>query len=237
MAHEPQPEDYEHDKVGSRLNWLRAGVLGANDGIVSMAALLVGVLAVDTSFYVVFTAGFAGLAAGALSMGIGEYVSVSTQRDAEAAMIAREKRWHKLRPTYELAQLIRLHQESGMSEDTARRAATEQMQYDALGAHARAHLGVDPDELTSPVQAGVASFIAFSIGGIAPMLTALVPPADWRIPMTFGVVVVALVFTGWGAARLGHAPRLKAILRTAIGGAAAMAITYGIGQLVGTTIV
>ena len=220
--------------ISARLNWLRAGVLGANDGIVSMAALLVGVAAADPSRTAVLTAGLAGIAAGALSMGVGEFVSVSSQRDAEEAQIAREKVWQAARPQWELEQLVRLNQETGMSEDVARLAATEQMEHDALGIHARMHLGIDPDELTEPWHAGFASFVAFTVGGLVPTLTLLLAPDSVRIPLTFAAVIVALAITGVISARVAHSQRSRAIIRNVLGGAVAMAITYGIGSLVGT---
>ncbi len=222
--------------ISSRLNWLRAGVLGANDGIVSIAALLVGVAAATTNLPTIFTAAMAGIAAGALSMGVGEYVSVSSQRDAEEAQLARERVWQKARPAWELEQLIRLHMGTGMSEDTARRAAVEQSAKDPLAIHARMHLGIDPDGLTEPMHAGIASLIAFSIGGIGPLLTTLLPPAHLRIPLTFIAVLISLAVTGYISSRVAHSPRIKSIVRNVSGGAAAMIITYGIGLLVGTTL-
>jgi len=220
--------------ISARLNWLRAGVLGANDGIVSMAALLVGVAAADPGPNAILTAGIAGIAAGALSMGIGEFVSVSSQRDAEEAQIAREKVWQRARPQWELEQLVRLNMGTGMSEEVARAAATEQMEFDALAIHARMHLGIDPDELTEPWHAGFASLIAFTVGGLIPTLTLLLSPENLRLPFTFVAVLVALALTGIISARVAHSPRTRAILRNVLGGASAMVITYGIGSLVGT---
>jgi len=220
--------------ISARLNWLRAGVLGANDGIVSMAALLVGVAAADPSRSAVLTAGLAGIAAGALSMGVGEFVSVSSQRDAEEAQIAREKVWQHARPQWELEQLVRLNMATGMSQEVARAAATEQMDHDALGIHARMHLGIDPDELTEPWHAGFASLVAFTIGGIVPTLTLLIAPESVRIPLTFVAVLAALAVTGLISARVAHSPRARALIRNMVGGTVAMAITYGIGSLVGT---
>lgn len=226
----------DEDRVSARLNWLRAGVLGANDGIVSMAGLLVGVAAADPGPSVILTAGIAGIAAGALSMGVGEYVSVSSQRDAEEAQLAREAKWQQDRPEWELEQLTRLHMGTGMTEDTARRAAIEQTEHDPLGAHARAHLGIDPNELTSPGQAALASLVAFTLGGLAPLLPILLLPQSSRIVSTFAIVMAALAATGYASARLGHAKRSRAIIRNLVGGALAMGITYGIGSIVGTHI-
>jgi VIT1/CCC1 family predicted Fe2+/Mn2+ transporter len=236
----------EHDRqITRRLNVLRASVLGANDGVVSIAALVVGVAAATDSAAVtvaaaattIATAGFAGLAAGALSMAAGEYVSVSSQRDAEDAQLARERKWHVERPEWEFEQLVRLNMETGMSEKIARTAAKEQTKHDALAAHALLHLGIsDPDFLTSPASAGVASLFAFTAGGTIPILTILLTPASMRIPITFGVAIVCLAGTGWVASRIAHAPKLRAIIRNVVGGIIALAVTYGIGALVGTQV-
>ena len=224
------------DTFSSRLNWLRAGVLGANDGIVSIAALLVGVAAAHPPAGVVATAAAAGIASGALSMGIGEYVSVSSQRDAERAQLVREQKWQEDRPEYELEQLVRLNMETGMSEETARKAAQEQHDHDPLAIHAKMHLGIDPDGLVNPWHAGIASLIAFTAGGAFPMLTMLLFSDSLRIPATFVIVVVALAITGWTSARLGHANRLRAIARNVGGGTLAMVITYGVGSLFGAVV-
>lgn len=226
----------EEERLAKRLNALRAGVLGANDGVVSIAALVVGVAAADPTHTVIATAGFAGMAAGALSMAVGEYVSVHSQRDAEEAQLERERGWHAERPEWELEQLVRLHRDTGMSEKVARLAAKEQTAHDPLGAHARAHLGIDPHELVSPAHAGIASLIAFTVGGTAPILSILVTPESVRVPLTFGVVLVALAATGAISARIARARYARPIIRNLIGGSLAMAITYGIGALVGTQI-
>ena len=226
-------EGPDEEAMNSRLNWLRAGVLGANDGIVSIAALLVGVAAATTDIKVIVLAAVASVVAGALSMGVGEFVSVSAQRDAEEALISRERIWQKARPAWELEQLVRLNMETGMSEATARDAAKEQMEKDPVGIHARMHLGIDPDDLTNPWAAGIASIIAFTIGGITPLLTTTLPPASVRIPLTFAMVLVGLAITGYISARIAKSPPSRAVIRNVIGGALAMAITYGIGLLVG----
>jgi VIT1/CCC1 family predicted Fe2+/Mn2+ transporter len=228
----------DHDRlITRRLNVLRASVLGANDGLVSIAALVVGVAAAASASRQIATAGFAGLAAGALSMAAGEYVSVSSQRDAEDAQLARERKWHVERPEWEFEQLVRLNMETGMSEAIARKAAKEQTTHDALGAHARLHLGIsDPDFLTSPRNAGIASLLAFTTGGTIPILTILLTPSSVRIPITFGVAILCLAGTGWVASRIAHAPKGRAIVRNVVGGIVALAVTYGIGALVGTQI-
>jgi VIT1/CCC1 family predicted Fe2+/Mn2+ transporter len=235
--HERRGEHFsgpDETSISSRMNWLRAGVLGANDGIVSMAALLVGVAAAGTGDSAVLTAGIAGISAGALSMGIGEYVSVSSQRDAEKAQIEREMIWQETRPEWELQQLVELNMKTGMSEEVARIAAAEQMDHDALAIHALMHLGIDPDEFTNPWAAGIASFVAFTVGGIIPTLTILLASDALKIPATFVAVIVALAATGLIAARVAHSSPRKALLRNVIGGTLAMAVTYGIGALLDT---
>jgi VIT1/CCC1 family predicted Fe2+/Mn2+ transporter len=236
MVEEEFGEHLEEENLSARLNWLRAGVLGANDGVVSVAALLVGVAAANPPQGIIVTAGIAGIAAGALSMGIGEYVSVSSQRDAERAQLKREQLWQETRPDWELEQLVRLNMETGMSEDTARRAATEQHDHDPVAIHAKMHLGIDPDDIVNPWSAGIASFIAFTTGGMFPLLTMLLAPDAARIAATFAIVVVALAATGFISARLGRSKRRIGVLRNVVGGALAMAITYGIGSLVGTAV-
>ncbi|WNM25337.1 VIT family protein [Demequina capsici] len=226
----------DEEAMSSRLNWLRAGVLGANDGIVSIAAMLVGVAAATTDLHIIIITAIAGIVGGALSMGVGEYVSVSAQRDAEEALLDRERIWQRARPEWEREQLVRLNMDTGMSEATARAAATEQMAKDPLDIHARMHLGIDPDDLTNPWAAGVASIIAFTIGGLTPLLTTTLPPAGWRIPLTFVLVIAALAITGYVSAYIAKSPPTKAVLRNILGGAIAMAVTYGIGTLVGVSL-
>ncbi len=219
--------------LSSRLNWLRAGVLGANDGIVSVAGLVVGVAAATTDRGPILTAGLAGLAAGAVSMALGEYVSVSTQRDTERALLAKERHELSTIPEAELEELASLYEDKGLSPATARKVAEELTAHDAFAAHAEAELGIDPDELTNPWQAAIASAIAFTVGAILPMLAILLPPASARIPVTFVAMLAALAITGSLSARLGGASRPRAVLRVVTGGALAMAVTYGIGQLLG----
>ncbi|MFC9518832.1 VIT family protein [Nocardiaceae bacterium NPDC056970] len=219
--------------LSSRLNWLRAGVLGANDGIVSVAGLVVGVAAATTDRGPILTAGLAGLAAGAVSMALGEYVSVSTQRDTERALLAKEKLELSTIPDAELEELASLYEAKGLSPETARKVAEELTEHDAFAAHAEAELGIDPDELTNPWQAAGASAISFTVGAILPMLAILLPPATARIPVTFAAVLIALAITGSLSARLGGARRSRAVLRVVAGGALAMVVTYGIGQLLG----
>ncbi|NHA68719.1 VIT family protein [Phycicoccus sp. CMS6Z-2] len=229
----------EHDEAhgqgyAERLNWLRAAVLGANDGIVSTAGLVIGVAAATTSRPAILTAGLAGLAAGAMSMAVGEYVSVSTQRDTERSLIAKEVRELREEPEAELAELAEIYEGKGLSPDLAHRVAVELTAHDALGAHAEAELGIDPDNLTNPWHAAVASMVAFTVGALLPLLAIVLPSASWRVPVTVVAVVVALAGTGVLSARLGDADARRATLRVVGGGLIAMAVTYAIGSLVGT---
>jgi VIT1/CCC1 family predicted Fe2+/Mn2+ transporter len=225
-----------HGSVANKLNWLRAAVLGANDGIVSTAGIVIGVAAATVERGPVLTAGIAGLAAGALSMAVGEYVSVSTQRDTERAMLETETQELKLQPDDELDELAGLYEARGLSADTARQAATELTAHNPLAAHAELELRLDPDELTNPWLAATSSAVSFTIGALLPLIAIVVPPASTRIAITVAAVLLALAITGWVAARLGGAKPLLPILRVTVGGALAMAITFGIGHLVGATI-
>ncbi|TJZ73628.1 VIT family protein [Rhodococcus oryzae] len=220
--------------LSAKLNWLRAGVLGANDGIVSTAGLVVGVAAASTARGPILTAGIAGLAAGAVSMALGEYVSVSTQRDTERSLLAKERRELAELPDAELDELASLYEAKGLTPATARTVAEELTAHDAFAAHADAELGIDPDELTNPWQAAASSAISFTLGALLPLIAILVPPATSRVPITFVAVLVALALTGSVSARLGGSPRGKAVLRVVLGGALAMLVTYGIGQIVDT---
>ncbi len=232
---DPPAHPYEphHGAFGSRLNWLRAGVLGANDGIVSTAGIVVGVAAASTERGPIFTAGIAALAAGALSMAVGEYVSVSTQRDSESAMLGKERRELETEPAAELDELAALYEAKGLSPATARTVAEELTDHDAFAAHVDIELRLDPDELTNPWQAAISSAIAFTVGAILPLLAILLPPPSLRVPITFAAVLIALAVTGFISARLGGANPRRAIARVVIGGALAMGITFGIGHLVG----
>jgi vacuolar iron transporter family protein len=228
--------DEPHDEsVASRLNWLRAGVLGANDGIVSVAAIVVGVAGATDSRRAIVTAGLAGLFAGAMSMAAGEYVSVSTQRDTERALLDLERRELRDTPEAELDELAQIYRDKGLTEDLARQVAEQLTEHDALGAHAEAELHIDPDDLTNPWQAALASFVSFTVGALLPLLAIGLPPQSARIPVTVAAVVLALVATGVASARVGQAAGWPAVRRNVIGGVLAMAVTYGVGALVGTT--
>ena len=223
--------------MADRLNWLRAGVLGADDGIVSVAGIVVGVAAAaGAARGPIFTAGIAGLAAGALSMAAGEYVSVSAQRDSERAALDREEAELVEQPSSELDELARIYQDKGVSPQTAMQVAKELTAHNALAAHAEAELGIDPHELTNPWKAALSSAISFIFGALLPMLAILLPPAPLRIPVTVAAVLVALAITGWVSARVGGADPRRATLRVTVGGAVAMAITFAIGHLVGTAV-
>ena len=238
VVSEVEPHEGEqHDQgIGARLNWLRAGVLGANDGIVSTAGIVIGVAAATVERSTIATAGIAGLAAGAMSMAAGEYVSVSTQRDTEKALLAKEKRELREMPEEELDELTQIYQDKGLTPDLAAEVARQLTAHDALGAHAEAELGIDPEELTNPWHAAWASMSAFTLGALLPLLAILLPAAAARIWVTAAAVVVALAFTGWGSARLGQAPVRPAVLRNIAGGMLAMLVTYAIGALVGTQV-
>ncbi|WP_431957588.1 VIT1/CCC1 transporter family protein [Nocardia lijiangensis] len=225
------PHEPHGGGFATRLNWLRAGVLGANDGIVSTAGLVVGVAAATTTTSAIFTAGIAGLSAGALSMAVGEYVSVSTQRDSERALLAKERKELTEEPEYELAELIDIYRAKGLSPETARTVAEELTAHDAFTAHAEAELGLNPRELTNPWLAAFSSAIAFTLGALLPLLAILLPPVTARIPVTVVAVLVALALTGSISAQLGGGDRGRAVLRVVLGGALAMLVTYGIGQL------
>jgi VIT1/CCC1 family predicted Fe2+/Mn2+ transporter len=227
-------DDEPHDgSLNAKLNWLRAGVLGANDGIISTAGLVIGVAGATTSVSALATAGIAGLAAGSLSMAVGEYVSVSTQRDTERAMLDLERRELQEEPEEELAELIEIYMGKGLSRDLAEQVAHELTANDALAAHADAELGIDPDDLTNPWHAAGASLLSFAVGGMLPLLTITLLGPAIRVACTFVAVLLAMVLTGSVSARIGHAPVARAVLRNVIGGALAMIITFLVGRTYG----
>ncbi|MBP3082153.1 VIT1/CCC1 transporter family protein [Mycolicibacterium fortuitum] len=236
MSNPSHPSEPHVGSLASRLNWLRAGVLGANDGIVSTAGIVVGVAAATAEHAPILTAGIAGLAAGAVSMALGEYVSVSTQRDTERALLHKERRELRDDPAAELEELAALYEAKGLSTATARTVAEELTDHDAFAAHAEVELGIDPKELTNPWQAAGSSALSFTIGALLPLIAILIPPTTWRIPVTVVAVLLALMLTGAVSAGLGGAPKGRAVLRNVVGGGLALAITYLIGLLVGTTI-
>jgi len=227
------PAEPHIGSINDKLNWLRAGVLGANDGIVSVAGIAIGVAAATVDRGHILTAGIAGLTAGALSMALGEYVSVSTQRDTELALLAKERKELAEEPEAEFDELVGLYEAKGLSPETARAVAEELTERDAFSAHIDIELGIDPDGLTNPWHAAISSAVSFTVGALLPLLAILLPPPSARIPITFVAVLLALGITGWISARLGGADPVRATQRVVIGGALAMAVTYAIGRLVG----
>jgi len=234
MADEKQ-KDQDRASNGT-LNWLRAAVLGANDGIVSVSSIILGVAGATGARHTILIAGLAGLVAGAFSMAVGEYVSVSSQRDTERAYIAREKRRLRDNPGHELDSLARVYMAKGVSEKTARQMAKELTAKNAIGAHLEAELQIDEDDLNNPVQAALASMISFTVGGLIPLTAVLIASRNSRIAVTFLAVLVALSLTGYVSATVGTASRRRAIVRVVIGGAAAMALTYLVGHIFGTVV-
>jgi VIT1/CCC1 family predicted Fe2+/Mn2+ transporter len=195
--------------------------------------MVVGVAGATSERAAIATAGVAGLVAGALSMAAGEYVSVSTQRDTERALLEKERRELQEMPEQELEELTDIYRGKGLSPELARRVAEELTAHDAFAAHVDAELGIDPDDLTNPWHAAIASALAFTVGAMLPLLAILLPSTALRVPVTFVAVVVALLVTGWLSARLGDAARTRAMWRNVVGGALAMLVTYGVGQAFG----
>jgi VIT1/CCC1 family predicted Fe2+/Mn2+ transporter len=229
------PNEPHDDSVAARLNWLRAGVLGANDGIVSVAATVIGVAGVTNDVTPILVAGAAAVVGGAVSMALGEYVSVSSQSDSQRALIEKERQELKDDPDGELEELTAIYESKGLTPRTARVVAKELTDHDALRAHLEAELRIDEAEVVSAWHAALASAVAFTIGAILPFLTILLLPAEVRIPLTFVAVVVALAITGTVSANIGGSSKRKATLRLVLGGALAMAFTYGVGLLLGST--
>ncbi|AWD23413.1 VIT1/CCC1 transporter family protein [Fuscovulum blasticum] len=232
----PYKSAHEELHFINRTGWLRAAVLGANDGIVSVSSLIVGVAAADPSPGAVLVAGMAGLAAGAMSMAAGEYVSVSSQSDIERADIAREQQALIDTPEAELAELASIYQSRGLSAETAALVARELTQNDALGAHVRDELGLSEVHAANPLQAAFASGLTFTVAAALPLIAAILAPADKIIPVV--VVTTLLCLAGLGAlgAQAGGAPKLRATARVLFWGAAAMAITAGVGRIFGVSV-
>jgi len=208
-------------------------VLGADDGIVSLAALMIGVIAAGGSRAAVLTAAAAALVAGAGSMAAGEYVSVSSQRDTERADLALERHELKVDPEGEQGELTQIYQRRGLTRELASQVATALMKSDAVGAHARDELGVDQDQLARPVQAALSSATSFTVGAILPIIALLVAPRSARTIAVIVSALLALVLLGIAGARAGGAPPLRAAFRVGLGGGFAMAVTAGVGRLVG----
>ncbi|MCE9623203.1 MAG: VIT family protein [Actinomycetia bacterium] len=221
---------------GHRAGWLRASVLGANDGIISTAALLLGVAAASATRNSILTAGFAGLVAGAVSMALGEYVSVSSQRDSERSDIAKETWELAHQADHELEELTAIYAAKGLSQQLAAEVAVQLTEHDALEAHLRDELGISRDQLARPFQAAWSSALAFSVGASLPLVAAVVGSPSTRIPFIVSFTVVALVILGYVGARAGGASPARAIVRVVTGGALAMGATSAVGWLFGSVI-
>lgn len=225
----PHAEPHRSNRAG----WLRAAVLGANDGLVSTACLIVGVAGAGGSFEAVRTAGIAGLAAGALSMALGEYVSVASQRDIEHADLRIERQALEDHPAAELRELAQIWEARGLAHELSLEVARQLTEADALGSHARDELGLTAESAARPVQAAVTSAVAFTLGALVPLVVYLVAPDDGRSAIVIAAAVAALAALGWVGAVLGSAGRLRAVLRVGLGGAVAMGITLAIGEVTG----
>jgi VIT1/CCC1 family predicted Fe2+/Mn2+ transporter len=229
-------QEFQRNAMAAKLNWLRAGVLGANDGIVSTAGLVMGVAGATTESSAILIAGVAGLVAGSISMAGGEYTSVSAQKDSEKAALAKERKELKEDPVGELRELAWFYEQKGLSLELATKVATELTARDALKAHAEAELGIDSEQHASPGQAALASFIAFAAGSLLPLLAVTGPWTEYRIPVTVIAVVASLAITGYVGAKIGGARSTSAIIRNVVVSLLTMGVTYGIGLLVGTAI-
>jgi VIT1/CCC1 family predicted Fe2+/Mn2+ transporter len=227
-----QPESH----LVKRIGWLRAAVLGANDGIISIASLIVGVAAAATTQNAVLIAGVAGLVAGAMSMATGEYVSVSSQSDTERADLALERKELSNNPAYELNELAEIYVKRGVDQVLARQVAQQLMAKDALGAHARDELGISEITTARPLQAALTSAASFSVGAAMPLLMVVVSPKGALVPIVFAASLGFLALLGAIGAKAGGANIWRATVRVTFWGALAMALTAGIGKLVGTVI-
>jgi len=232
MARKTHLERHRTDRIG----WLRAAVLGANDGIVSTASLLVGVAAASAGRNELLVAGVAGLVAGAMSMAAGEYVSVSSQSDTETADLAREREELRTQPEVEQRELAAIYEARGLTPQLAAQVAEQLSTHDALGAHARDELGMSDMMAARPVQAALASCLTFTAGALLPLLTAWLAPANHLVLTVAGISLVSLVALGAFAAQAGGAPVAKAAGRVAFWGTLAMGLTAGVGKLFGTVV-
>ncbi|QYE33085.1 MULTISPECIES: VIT1/CCC1 transporter family protein [Sphingosinicellaceae] len=217
----------------TRIGWLRAAVLGANDGILSTASVIVGVAAAKPGAHTILLAGIAALTAGAMSMAAGEYVSVSSQADTEAADLAREAEEQRVDPRGEARELAAIYIKRGLSSTLAKEVAAALMAKDALGAHARDELGITEVSAANPVQAALASAASFVSGGICPVLTVLLAPASTLLYAVVAVALVLLAVLGGAGAKTGGAKLAPAVIRVVFWGALAMAVTAGVGRLFG----
>lgn len=230
------PRSHRERHRTGRIGWLRAAVLGANDGIVSTASLIVGVAAAHTARSAVIVAGLAGLVAGAMSMAAGEYVSVSSQADTEKADLSREQKELAIDEPSEQKELALIYVERGLDPSLAKQVAEQLMRHDALGAHARDELGISESLTARPIQAALASAGAFAVGAAMPLLTVLVAPASRLVPVVFGNSLIFLTVLGVVAARVGGAPVMKSAVRVVFWGAIAMGLTAAVGALFGTIV-
>ena len=228
----PRPERHRTQRIG----WLRAAVLGANDGIVSTASLVVGVAAAHATRSEVLVAGVAGLVAGAMSMAAGEYVSVSSQADTEKADLSRERKELDVDAPFEREELASMYVGRGLDPSLAKQVAEQLMTHDALGAHARDELGISESLIARPVQAALASAGSFAVGAALPLLSVIVAPESRLVPAVSGVSLIFLAALGVLAARAGGAPVMKSAFRVAFWGALAMALTAAVGALFGTVV-
>lgn len=227
---------HQERHASSRIGWLRAAVLGANDGIVSTASLIVGVAAADASRSSVLIAGVAALFAGAMSMAAGEYVSVSSQSDTERADLAREASELQQQPEMEREELIRIYESRGVERETAASVADQMMEHDALAAHSRDELGMSESTSARPLQAAITSALTFTAGAAAPLLVVALAPVQALVPIVAVVSLLCLAILGTLGARAGGAPLLPSVVRVTFWGALAMAVTAGIGKLFGTAV-
>ena len=218
----------------NQLNKLRAAVLGANDGIVSTAGLVLGVVGAAADKDAIVLAGFAGLVAGAISMAAGEFVSVSSQRDSERAFLKKAKNKHSKHSL--LDEIIEIYTEKGISKKTAAQAAKELEENGTLMIELEKELGIDPDDLTNPWSAAIASAISFVVGAAVPLAAIVLAPSEWQIPATVVAVLISLILAGVLSARAGEANKARAALRIVVWGVGAMAITYAIGHIIGVNV-
>jgi vacuolar iron transporter family protein len=239
LERSPQDEPESRETVGfgglgAKLNWLRAAVLGANDGVVSGSGITIGVAAADPgNLPAIMLAGVAGLLAGASAMAMGEYVSVASQRDTEEALISQERHDLLHTPEEEFDELVEVYRRQGLSEATARIVVEELTAHNTLAAHLRAEYGVHQDELTTPWHAAIASAVSFTAGFLLPLVSMVLCPAGLRIPVTVLVGLVGLFLTGWTSAVISGSTKTRPIARNVVGGGIAMLVTWGISRLFG----
>lgn len=222
--------------ANSRIGWLRAAVLGANDGIVSTASLVIGVAASEASRSGILIAGVAALFAGAMSMAAGEYVSVSSQADTENADLDRERGELKQQPDFEREELIRIYEDRGVNRETAAAVADQMMRFDSLGTHARDELGLSETMTARPLQAAITSALTFTAGATAPLIVAALMPMSYLAVGVAAASLLCLVVLGALGARAGGAPLMRSVLRVSFWGALAMAVTAGVGRIFGAAV-